>query len=397
MQTKKLGYLSGAPRVSTRANTEATGPRSHVLGVINAFKILGWEVFPYIVGDKVPEKIIHNSESKLSRTKLNMFLADLVRLGLGILNAKKAWKEIGGNVDWVYERFASMQSLGLFFKKKGIPWILETNGPFFYEAKTERKSIFLDKLAKKIEISAYKNCGVLVCISQSLKEIVVRESGINPDKVLVIPNGVDTEVFDPNKYNGYRIFPDFTIGFVGSLIAWQGLDYLIQAIADLREEGMIIHLTVVGDGPARNQWEKQVDTLNINDLVKFVGRVPATEVPNYIAGFDVCFSGQVNLKTEKMYHSPLKIYEYMSMSKPVIASDFNDARELIKGKGTGFLFNPGDLDNLKKVLREAYIKSNELPNMGKLSRENIIKNHSWVARMETMIPLVENIIRRNYE
>lgn len=46
-----LGYLSGAPRVSTNPEAECGGPRSHVLGVIRAFETLEWEVKPFIVGD----------------------------------------------------------------------------------------------------------------------------------------------------------------------------------------------------------------------------------------------------------------------------------------------------------------------------------------------------------
>src|SRR3954465_6482754 len=58
---RRLGYLSGAPRASPRPDPEAIGPRSHVVGVLAAFRELGWEVQPYIVGDRVPLRVATGS------------------------------------------------------------------------------------------------------------------------------------------------------------------------------------------------------------------------------------------------------------------------------------------------------------------------------------------------
>ncbi len=51
-----------------------------------------------------------------------------------------------------------------------------------------------------------------------------------------------------------------------------------------------------------------------------------------------------------MYHSPLKLYEYMAMAKPVVASAFEDAQRVIRDRETGFLFQPGDKEDLKRTL-----------------------------------------------
>lgn len=392
---KRLGYLSAAPRVSTHPEAEASGPRSHVLGVICAFENLGWNVKRFIVGDRVPVKLTKKgSEKMLSANPVQTLLADFARILFGLINSRRAWKELGNQVDWVYERFAVLQSLGWIFKRNSIPWILETNGLFFEEAKKERKSLVLTGLARKIEIAAYQKCDVLVCVSESLKELVVQKTGIDPEKTIVVPNGVDTSVFDPGRFQGRRKFEGFTVGFVGSLIAWQGLDLLLKAIADLKKEGLEIYITVVGDGPAREEWEQLARELKLTEYVCFTGRVPGDQVPEYIAGFDVGFSGNIRLNVGAMYHSPLKLYEYMSMGKPVVASAFDDARKLVEGKNTGFLFTPGDLEDLKRALREAYSSRSSIKEMGRLAREEIVQNHSWESRVREMIPQIEEILGR---
>lgn len=390
----RLGYLSGAPRVSTHFDAEAAGARAHVLGLIRAFEDLHWTVKPFIVGNRVPQKwVMKGSERTLSSGFLPTLAADLVRLGMNVMNGQQAWRELGGHVDWVYERFACLQALGWTFKRQGVPWILETNGPFFYEAKTERKSLVLTGPARWVEIKAYQECDVLVCISEMLKEIIVREASLSPEKVVVVPNGVDTAFFDPKQYKPIYLFEDFTIGFVGGLLAWQGLDLLLEALHDLRAEGMNVSLVVMGDGPMQPIWKAQAQQLGIAANVVFVGRKPWQEVPQYIAGFDVGYSGQVQLQAEKMYHSPLKLYEYMAMAKPVVASAFEDAKRVIQDRETGFLFQAGDKEDLKRALVGAYQCRDVLPEIGRRAREEVVANHSWIDRVQTMIERVEQVLR----
>lgn len=394
MKSKRIGYLSAAPRVSTRPFAAASGPRAHVIGVIRALEAEGWDVKQYIVGDRVPAKMVEGSTEKaLSKNRLSTLLADIIRLVSGVINGRKAWNEIGNQVDWVYERYAVLQTLGSIFKKKGVPWVLETNGIFFEEAKAERKSLVLTGIAKKIELAAYHTCDVLVCVSESLKELLIEKAGVHPDKILVVPNGVDTSFYDPERVQPHREFTGFTVGFVGSLIAWQGIQLLLEAISGLRKEGLPINATIVGDGSAREEWEELVATLGIKDYVKFTGRKPSNEIPAYISGFDIGYSGQVQLKIGKMYHSPLKIYEYMSMGKPVIASAYDDAKKLIEQQGTGYLFAPGNVQELKEALRTAYIHRESLKNMGMKARQEIIAHHSWVSRMRETLPKIQQIIR----
>lgn len=392
-RNRTLGYLSAAPRVSTRPDAEVPAARSHVLGTIRAFETLGWRVERFIVGDRLPARVAGaGSEKTLSGNKARTLAADVARLGMGALNSLRVRYELAGRVDWVYERSAVLQALGWSLQRSGVPWILETNGFFSEEAKTERSSLVLTGPARKLEVAAYRRCDVLVCVSEPLRRVVIDKAGVNPAKILVVPNGVDTAFFDPALHEPRRLFEGFTVGFVGSLLAWQGVDRLISAAANLNREGVPIHVAVVGDGPMRREWQRLVRDLGIEKRVRFVGRVPGGDVPGYIAGFDVGFSGQQGLKMGAMYHSPLKLYEYLSMGRPIVASAFDDARKLTEGTGAGFLFAPGDTDDLERALAEAYSARHSVAEAGARAREEVVREHSWRARIEVMIPQIEEIL-----
>lgn len=392
---RRLGFLAAAPRISTRPDAEMSGPRSRVLGIIKGFKTLGWHVETFIVGDRVSQKwSARGSGEAISKGFFRTLIVDFMRLGLGLMNSWRSYRELKNQVDWVYEYAATLQCLGWIFQRQGIPWILQAEALLFYEAKAERKALVLDGLAKWIEIKAYQQCDVLACVSETLKEILVRDYGVDSKKIVLLPNGVDIDFINPDLHLEKRLFSGFTVGFIGSLYAWAGLDFLLIAIAELRREGLDISLVIVGDGAMEAEWKKQSQELGIESHVAFLGRVPWQDIPQYIAGFDVGYSGQVQLQMGKMYLSPMKLYEYMAMAKPVIASAFEDAQRLISDRQTGFLFHSGDADDLKRTLSEAYQKRASLPEMGRLARMEIVKNHSWTARVQHLITGAEKILEK---
>lgn len=393
---KKLGFIAGAPRISTNTNAEMSGPRSRVLGLIQGFESQGWSVETFIVGDRSPQKwSAKGSGAATSRGFMRTLAIDLVRLGLGVYNSWRSWREIGSKVDWIFEYAATLQCLGWIFQRHGVLWILQVEALLYYEAKAERKALILDGIAKRLELWSYRQCDVIACVSATLKEILVTEIGIDPHKIVLVPNGVDIQFLDPQLHQPKRLFSGFTIGFVGSLYSWAGLGLLLEAIAELKITGYDLSLIVVGDGEMKSTWSAQAQALGLAQQVEFVGRVPWQDVPQYIAGCDVGYSGQIQLQMGKMYLSPMKLYEYMSMAKPVVASAFEDATRLVTEGETGFLFEPGDKQTLKQALISAYDDQDRLPLMGQQARRQIETEHSWANRVEHLLKETEAIVKRS--
>ncbi|MEL6441280.1 MAG: glycosyltransferase family 4 protein [Cyanobacteria bacterium J06621_8] len=389
-----LGYLSGAPRVSTDPQAELGGARTHVLGIITAFEQLSWNVKPYIVGDKVPRKWVgKGSERAISNSFFRTLIVDLIRLIISARYSRQAWQELKGQVDWVYERCGTFQAMGRKFKYNGVPWILETNALLYEEAKFERKSLILYKLARYMEIKAYQDCDVLVCISNNLKQRLITETDISSEKILVIPNGVNLNYINPDQHPSRRLFSGFTVGFVGSLYAWSGLDLLLEVVRELQGKGFNISVVVIGDGQVKETLLEQVQKLNLVDNVKFLGQLPQKELLPILAGCDLGYSGHFDLQGKQAYRSPLKLYEYMAMAKPVLASAIEGTESVIREGQTGFLFQPNDKNSLKQALVKAFTAQNKLPEMGAEARQEIELNHSWTRRVQVLIEQSDRILK----
>jgi glycosyltransferase involved in cell wall biosynthesis len=359
--------------------------------VIGGFKELGWEVFPYIVGDRIPQSITRKSGLKLEKSWILRLAADVARIISGPIQSVKAWLELHDKVDVVYERYAVLQTLGWIFQIGKIPWILETSGLYYYEAIVERKSIVLNGIAKIIELNAYRKCDTLICVSEALKELIIREGGISPEKILVIPNGVDCVRFDPIRCQSQRLFDGPTIGFISALVRWHRLDVLLEAMSELKRLGVTINLVVAGDGPMRVEWESLVEELGLIDQVNFLGHISWDDIPGLIAGVDLGYVGNAPMDIGVMYHSPLKMYEYMAMGKPVLAAKNEDSIRLITDGENGFLFEALNQNDLQRKIKEALNSSGQWKIMGENARKLVVKEASWTSRVEEMLGKISSL------
>jgi glycosyltransferase involved in cell wall biosynthesis len=391
LSSRRLGYLSGAPRVSTRRDAEIGGPRSHILGVMSGFEHIGWSVHPFIIGDRSPGVVARDAGKLLRKGRQWALLADMTRIGLAPVNMRAAWRTLAGRVDWVYERYSVFQALGRPFARAGIPWILETNEMQSEEARVDRNSLVLTSLARRHERQAYLDCGMLVCVSEPLKSLVTERLNVPAEKIVVVPNGVDTDFFQP-RADAPRTFEGFTIVYSGGLEPWQGIELLLRSIHAVRvEDGFALHAVIAGDGPVRRNCERLSADLGLADCVHFLGTVSREAVPAIIASGDVGYSGHTDTQGRAVFRSPLKLYEYMAMAKPIICSAVADAVDLVVNGETGYLFDAGSTDGLSQALRRAYVARERLPAMGARARQLIEQGHSWTARCRTIVASAQRV------
>lgn len=421
-RTGRLAYLSGAPRVSTRPEAGAVGPRAHVLGVIDAFRRLGWEVQPYIVGDTVPLSWVAGeaTDRGMRTSAMKRVASDVLRLAMAAVHGPRSVWHVG-RTDWVYERYAAFQALGWWFQRRGSAWILETNELCYLSATTDRKATALGPLLRYQERWAYRQCDVLVCNSQPLADVIVQRMAIPTEKIVVLPNGVDIVRMDPGKARPTRPFAGPTLGFVGQLEAWQRLDILLDVLNELRQDGIDYHLVVVGAGSMREHWEAYADSLGLGDDVRFVGRRPWDEVPDHIAAFDLGYLGYASTAAARRvgtgsssadvddpeeehetaawlrsHLSPLKLYEYAAMGKPVVAAAYADAERLFADGAPCYLFEPGNKEDLKRALRRAYQERDRWAEAGARGRAVVVARHSWDARIRELVGCVETILKAKH-
>jgi glycosyltransferase involved in cell wall biosynthesis len=200
-------------------------------------------------------------------------------------------------------------------------------------------------------------------VSESLGERLRDVYGVPESMITLIPNGVDTAAFHPyvnsTKKQELGLSGKCVVGFCGSLNQWVRLDLLINAVKMLAQDYDDIRLLVVGDGPELERWRRLAVALGVQDRVVFAGGVSHENVPDYVSVFDVAVS--VFSKDELVEPViPLKVLEYMSMGKAVVADDFRGTRSVISDMRNGVLFEPESpesiLDSLEMLLRDESLR-----------------------------------------
>lgn len=387
----RVGYLSASPRIRTLpdADADVVGPRAHVVGLIDALRAEGHVVEPFVLGDR--RRLRGGATRPLDETgrasRLRRLAVDIVRLGLRPVSARWARRDLRGHVDVVYERVALFQELGRGWQTRGVPWVVETNALLAEEAQRERGALALVRTAWWLERRTYRRADLVVAVSEPLRDLLVARAGVPASRVLVVPNGVDVDRFPVTT--GARPGP-LVVGFVGFVIARQGLDELLEAVAAARAEDVDVQAVVVGDGPDRARLEARAVELGLAGLVRFTGQAPWEQVPAHLAGFSVGYSGQRGVAGLTMYHSPLKIYEYLASGLPVIASAHPDAVATLAASGAGWTFDPGNVLQLTALLRDvAALTPREREEAGRRGREHVEAHHTWRARARQVVEALQ--------
>lgn len=386
----KFGYLSGAPRASTLETAENAAVRNHIHGIMSGFSKNGIQFDEYIIGNELPVFFSgKGSEGITNRSKLSRLISDIIRIIIRYISPLFAYRRLGKQLDFVYEQYGLMQALGYKFKRKGIPWILETHAILYEEAHKESKTLYLYRLARRFEKFVYEKSDVIVCISESLKVSIHNEFKIPSKKIYVMPNGVDLTVFkssvsDLKKRNEEQL----VIGYVGALIKWQSLDILLSSVSvtDLN-----VKLVIVGDGPEEENLKSMAVELGIADKVDFVGRVKVDKVPDYIKQFHVGYCNPIHEldSSGSTFNSPMKIYEYLAMGVPVLSPELPEYKLINDSENFTHIFDARSVDSLHAVIENLYQMRRSLLDQGIAAMKEIEENHSWEGRIKNFLDFLK--------
>ncbi|ACB52148.1 glycosyl transferase, group 1 [Crocosphaera subtropica ATCC 51142] len=285
--------------------------------------------------------------------------------------------------DLVYERYSLWSYGGMeYARKKGIPGILEVNSPLILEQQKHRSLVHFQE-AKTVAIKVFNAATSIIAVSDEVKNYVSQYVN-NPDKIKVIPNGVNAERFHPKKITPHAYF---TVGFVGSLKPWHGLPILLDAFEQFHHQYPQSRLLIIGKGPESDRLQTEINQKNLNSVVQLTGPVPPYAIPFLLEQIDVAVAPYPPL--DKFYFSPLKVYEYMAAGLPVVASNIGQIRDVIKHGNNGLLCPPGD----SNALSEAFIRLMRSPQLrhqlGTSARQTILDHYTWDQVVEKILALAK--------
>lgn len=305
------------------------------------------------------------------------------------IEARLIERHAGRPFDMIYERYSLWSAAGVRAAARlGIPAVVEVNAPLVDEQATYR-NLALEREARAVEAEVFAAASALVIVSEGLRDHVVG-CGARPECVHVIGNGVDLERFNPSAAPAdLGLDPSaFVIGFTGSLKRWHGIDVLLEAFRLAREEAPEAHLLIVGDGPKHGWVEGFTHGARIADATTMTGWVDHAALPGLIARMDVATAPYP--ASENSYFSPLKLYEYLAVGRPVVASALGQAAEVIRDGVNGLLTPPGDPRALADALLALRADPERAARLARAAAEEGAR-HSWVRNARAVVDLAARV------
>jgi glycosyltransferase involved in cell wall biosynthesis len=197
-----------------------------------------------------------------------------------------------------------------------------------------------------------------------------------PGKSVLIPNGVDSELFynhrSPLASQTSGDVNPFRVGFVGFMNDWVDLEPVFEALKSLNRDGPKTRLLVAGDGSCLNFFKTLAEKQGLSDLVHFAGFVPHQKIPQFISGMDCCL---ISLKpTADCQNSfPLTLLEYMACGKPVIATPLSGIKEAV---GDKVLYASG-VEDIKNCILRLHTDAGLRSKLGNEGKVFVKENYTW--------------------
>ncbi|MFM5917443.1 MAG: TIGR04063 family PEP-CTERM/XrtA system glycosyltransferase [Novosphingobium sp.] len=269
-------------------------------------------------------------------------------------------------------------------KRLGLPLVYEIRA-FWEDAAvsngTGSEGNIKYRLTRALENNVVAAADAVVTICQGLKDDLVQR-GVAPDKITLSPNGVDLSLFgevpppDPALAAELGLGGGPVIGFIGSFYDYEGIDDLIAAMPELIAREPDARLLLVGGGPMEQALREQAAASPAATAIRFVGRVPHSEVERYYALMDVMAYPRKRSRLTDLV-TPLKPLEAMAQRKLVAASDVGGHRELIEHGKTGVLFPPDEPVACAAALADLLAAKASWPNFRAAGQAHVRTNHDW--------------------
>lgn len=359
------------------------GMASHIAGFARGAFALGHRLKfissgEVCAGDKVELKLIRPSTT-FGATRALFELWNNFVFTARTLNHVRAEQKDGA--DFIYQRYSRFNWTGVVLSfVTGLPLILEFNGSEVW-ASQHWDPVGQVGLLKRFERLNLRAADFIFVVSEVQRRELMA-TGIDDKKIVINPNGVDTDEFHPvcgggEVRNALGIEGKTVVGFVGTFGPWHGAPVLAEAATKMSGSAQC-HFLFIGDGDQRGISESIIESSADKVSATFTGRIAHTDVAAYLDACDILSSPHVQpADGSEFFGSPTKLFEYMAMARPVIASRLGQIAGVIVDGENGIIVEPGDAGALARAIERLAGDKAMRRRLGAAARQTVIDKYTW--------------------
>lgn len=368
------------------------GQAVHIEEMIEALRGLGHEVLVVAPEQGSSEGRMGGSVGWVHRMKavLPKAVYELMELSYSLVAYRKLMKAAHAfKPDAIYERYNLFFLAGVMARKRlRVPLLLEVNSPLVLERIEHSGGLYLQRLARWAEATAWRNADVVLPVTAVLAQHV-EAYGVPSHRIHVVPNGINRQHFanapttDEAK-NRLGLQGRLVLGFTGFLRDWHRVDRIIDWMAAPTTPAHV-HLLVVGDGPVRSDLQSQAHRLGLAGRVTFTGVIHRDAVPAHVAAFDIALQPAVTA-----YASPLKLMEYLALGKAVVAPSTPNLLEVLTHEVNALMFDENRLGALEETLTRLCSDAALRERLGAGSSQTIDRlGLTWARNAQRVVQLIQ--------
>jgi colanic acid biosynthesis glycosyl transferase WcaI len=241
----------------------------------------------------------------------------------------------------------------------------------------------------------YKRSEHIVVVTPAFKEYLIQNWRLSPEKISIVKNGVESDLFSPRVNNAdlrreLGAEGKFVVGYVGTMGMAHGLETLVLAATELQRTAPDVLFLMVGEGSDKERIINLARSQGLTNI-RFVGQQPREKIPEFISISDACL---VLLKKSEVFETviPTKMLEFMSCARPVILGVDGQARRIMDQAGAGVYVEPENAAALVQVITRLAANPMLRETLGRNGRRHIVEHFSRQQTAKNYIGVLEGIV-----
>ncbi len=232
----------------------------------------------------------------------------------------------------------------------------------------------------------------VIVLSDVGKEKIQEIYPVDQEKVVVIKNGIDINMFSQLSYPEKK-GKDIVVGYIGTMYDWQGVYTIINSVPLVIAKNDNIRFLLVGNGPEFDNIKKLVKDYKIEKYVQLTGTVNPDEVPKYMNEIDIYVMPRPSTQSTETV-TPLKIYEAMSAKKAIIISKVGGLLEVLQPNEDCIAVEPGDVNDLANAIAKLSINEKLREQIAERACHKVQKVQNWKDSSGILVKLYRRIANK---